>query len=154
MTERIHGKIARVLNSREVALNIGSMNGVTVGMYFDVIDPTGKDITDPDTDEILGSIERQLVRVKVIQVREKLSLASTYKRKSVNVGGLGFGYVSRALMPAEWVTKYETLKTKEKTWEDISEEESYVKIGDPVVQVIENKKKIEEAAETIAPRSD
>ena len=31
------------------------------------------------------------------------------------------------------VTKYETLKTDEKTWEDLSESESYVKTGDPVV---------------------
>ena len=54
-------------------------------------------------------------------------------------------------MPPEWITKYETLKTKEKTWEDIDEEESYVRTGDPVIQVIENKKKIEETAETTAP---
>ena len=40
------------------------------------------------------------------------------------------------LMPPEWTTDYvETLKTEEKTWEDLDEEESYVKVGDPVVQV-------------------
>ena len=89
MTETIRGKIARVLNSREVALNIGSANGVSVGMYFDVMDPTGEDITDPDTEEILGSIERSRVRVKVIHVQERLSIASMYKTKRINVGGHG-----------------------------------------------------------------
>lgn len=35
-----------------------------------------------------------------------------------------------------WVTRYETLKTREETWEDLEEEDSYVKTGDPVVQVL------------------
>jgi hypothetical protein len=40
-------------------------------------------------------------------------------------------------MPPRWITKYETLRTEEKTWEDLDEKDSYVKVGDPVVQVIE-----------------
>lgn len=47
---------------------------------------------------------------------------------------LGLGAFSRSLMPPKWVTNYETLKTEEKTWE---EEEGDVKVGDPVVQIIE-----------------
>lgn len=54
-------------------------------------------------------------------------------------------------MPEEWVIKYETLKTEEKTWEDIDEEESYVKIGDPVVQVIETVDKMQKTAATTTP---
>ena len=44
--------------------------------------------------------------------------------------------MSDLLKPPKWVTKYETLKTEEKTWEDLDEEESYVNTGDIVVQVI------------------
>ncbi|ARO88974.1 hypothetical protein EBAPG3_002005 [Nitrosospira lacus] len=109
-------------------------------MYFDVMDPKGEDITDPDTREILGSIERPKVRVQITQVQDRLAVASTFKRQKVNVGGTGFsdfGAVSRALMPPKYVTKHETLKTDEKTWEDLDEEQSYVKTGDPVVQAIE-----------------
>jgi len=40
-------------------------------------------------------------------------------------------------MPPKWVANYETLKTEEKTWEDLSEKESYVKTGDPVIQVFD-----------------
>ena len=40
------------------------------------------------------------------------------------------------LMPKK-VTKYETLKTEEKTWEHLDEEDSYVKVGDPVIQVLQ-----------------
>jgi hypothetical protein len=120
-----------------VALNIGSDHGVREGMLFDVIDPKGEDIRDPDTDEIIGSLERAKVRVRIIAVQDKLSVASTYKKERVNIGGAGIGtsILPQLFLPPEYVTQYETLKTEEKTWEDLSEGESYVKHGDPVVQV-------------------
>lgn len=140
MSNRIRGKVARILNSREIVVNLGAANGVQEGMYFDVMDPSGEDITDPDTGEVLGSIERPKVRVKVTQVHEKLAIASTYKKEQINVGGHGLGdlgLISKSLMPPKYVVKHETLKTDEKTWEDLDEDESYVKTGDPVLQVIE-----------------
>jgi hypothetical protein len=75
--------------------------------------------------------------VKVISVQDKLSVASTDKKERVNIGGVGIGTsaISQLFMQPEYDSQYETLKTEEKTWEDISEEESYVKCGDPVVQV-------------------
>lgn len=136
----IRGKVARILNTRELVINLGSEGGVTPGMYFDVMDPKGTDIEDPDTGDILGSIERPKVRVKVSRVETRLSIVSTYKSRQVNIGGQGnlnSGFLSQFLEPPKWVTKYETLKTQEKTWEDLDEKESYVKIGDPVVQVID-----------------
>lgn len=137
----IRGKVAQILNTRELVINLGSDNGVTIGMYFDVMDPKGTDIEDPDTGEMLGSIERPKVRVKISKVEARLSMASTYRSKEINIGGKGgsrditSGFLSQVLAPPKWVTKYETLKTQEKTWEDLDEKESYVKIGDPVVQV-------------------
>ena len=144
MSELIRSKVARVLNSREIAIAAGTEQGVRVGMYFDVLDPKGEDIRDPDTGDVLGSIDRPKVRVKVTQVQERLSVASTFKKEKINVGGTGQGFesiasiglLSRALMPPKYVTKYQTLKTDEKTWEDLDEEKSYVKTGDPVIQVV------------------
>ena len=141
MSEPIRGKVAQVLNSREIAINVGTEHGVEKGMYFDVVDPKGEDIRDPDTGEILGSLERPKVRVQVVIVQPRLSVASTFRKSKVNMGGdggltfSGIYSLSRQLMPPNWVTKYETLKTAEKTWEDLEEKESYVKVGDPVVQV-------------------
>lgn len=139
-TPLIRGKVARILNSREVAINRGSKDGVREGMYFDILDPVSEDIEDPDTGEVLGSISRPKVRVKVTRVEDKLCVASTYKSRKVNIGGTGRGFgfdtgFAKALMPPEWVVKHETLKTKETTWESLDEKESYVKTGDPVVQV-------------------
>ncbi len=137
MTELIRGKVARILNSRVVIINAGSEKGVTVGMCFDIMG--NEDIVDPDTKETLGSIERATLRVKVTEVQEKMSFASTYKTRKVNVGGhglgLGVGTLTRAFAPPEWVTRPETINTQEETLED--ETENYVKTGDAVVQVIE-----------------
>ena len=71
-------------------------------------------------------------------MQQQLSIAATFKKRRVNVGGSGFDTelrLAKILMPPKIETKYETLKTDEKTWEDLDEEDSYVKIGDPVVQI-------------------
>lgn len=144
MTEPIRGKVAQVLNVREIAINKGSSDGVDVGMYFDVMDPKEQNIKDPDTGEVLGSIERTRVRLKIIHVQDKLSVASTYKSERVNLGGdvyinpaLGLGPIARSLMPTKWVTEYETLEKTNGTPEPFDEKDSKVKTGDPVVQVLE-----------------
>lgn len=137
--KKIAGKVARILNSREMALNIGSADGVKVGMLFDVLDPAGEDIRDPVTQEVLGSIERAKVRVKVMSVQDRLCVASTFRSTTVNIGGEGLGLATSAFsnlfLPPKYETRFETLKTDEKTWEDLDEEQSYVKTGDPVVSV-------------------
>ena len=134
MTKPIRGKVASVINEREIAINVGSAHGVNVGMYFNVLDVQDEEIKDPDTGEPLGLVERPKVRVKVTHVQEKLSVASTYRTQKVNIGG-NFGPFARELMPPEWIEKYETLRTKDKALSPLYEEESYVKVGDPVVQV-------------------
>lgn len=140
MNDLIRGKVARILDARQLVINVGSADGVVVGMYFDVLDPKGEDIKDPDTGEVLGSIERPKVRVQVIKTLERLSVASTFRKREVNVGGKGIipsQSLADMFLPPKLVTKYETLKTTEKTWEDLDESESFVKTGDPVVQVLE-----------------
>ena len=148
MTEPIRGKVATLLNAREIAINKGTTDGVLVGMYFDVMDADETDITDPDTGETLGSIERSKIRLKIVHVQEKLSVAATYRSERVNLGGdgghldaaLGFGPVARALMPPKWVTRYETFEKDEESSTSFEEKNSKVKIGDPVVQVVEKNK--------------
>ena len=133
----LQGKVASVLNSMEVAINIGSTSGVKVGMKFDIMSDKKEDIYDPDTNDVLGSVDRPIVRVLVSQVTEKFSIASTYRKKSVNVGGIGgIGpSFAKILSPPKWIHEVETLETSERTWED---ERIYVKTGDPVVQVVED----------------
>ena len=133
MDDPIRGKIARVLNSREVAINLGSEQGVRPGMYFDVV-ARHEDIVDPDTNESLGAVERPKIRVQITWVQEKLSLASALARE-VHVGGMPIGEFSRLLMPPKWVKKYETLTTEE-TGGALDEKDALVRVGDTVVQVV------------------
>lgn len=134
----IQGRVARVLSSRELALNVGANNGVELGMKFDVLDPKGDSITDPETQEKLGSVPRPKVRVKVILVQERLSVAATYRIKKAQISGIGLGTSALSgLFSQRLVDRVETLKTTEKTWEDLDESQSYVKTGDPVIQVLD-----------------
>ena len=47
MSYPIRGKVARVLNLHEIALNVGTAAGVIMGMEFDVISDKGEDIKRP-----------------------------------------------------------------------------------------------------------
>ena len=154
MNEPIQGKIARVLNEREIAINVGTGHGVRVGMYFDVMDVHDANIKDPDTNEVLGPIERPKIRLKIIHVQEKLSVAATYRSEQVNLGGdgrdlndaLGLGPIARSLMPPKWVTRYETFEKTEESSTPFEEENSRIKTGDRVIQVVEKKEAKEEDA--------
>ena len=135
-TELIRGKIAKILNSREVALNVGLDHGVSVGMAFEILSSDTQTIKDPDTGALLGSLNSPKTRVKVVRVQEKFSVAATYRSKRVDVGN------ARLFSAPVWETRYETLKAKgsfETAYEDLQEQDSYVAIGDPVVQITDGK---------------
>lgn len=140
-TSPIRGKIAKIISSWEVALNVGSDQGVEVGMLFDILSPKGFGVRDPETGEELGSIDVPKARVKVTRVNSKLSVASTYRTKRVNIGGSETALSALAVIfqPPKWETHYETLKSTgafEPAAEELDEKDSYVAVGDPVVQVL------------------
>ena len=135
-TEPIRGKVARIINAREVILNVGQDQGVEVGMSFDILTPRGLNIRDPDTGENLGSFQRAKNRVRVIQTQDRLSLASTFRSRSV-ADALAEAFFGTRASQATTSRKnqFETLKTDRETWQDLPDEDSYVSEGDPVVQV-------------------
>jgi hypothetical protein len=135
----IEGRVAKILNARELVINRGSDDGVERGMRFEVLDPKLEDITDPSTGESLGGIDRPKVSVEVTRVAERLAIARTFRSKRRNIGGTGnFGLSSLAKQfePPKYQTRYETLKTDESTWEDLDESKSFVKTGDPVREIV------------------
>ena len=142
MSEPIRGKIARVLNAREIALNVGTDKGVTIGMHFDVMDAY-EDISDPDTGELLGAIERPKIRLEITHAQEKLSVAKRCRTKRIQsektaeVRIPAFGPFARALMPPSWVEKYENGSMLDDVIGDFNANGKQVKTGDPVVQVLE-----------------
>lgn len=138
--EPIHGKVARVLSTREVALNKGANDGVQIGMIFKILNSKGLDITDPDTTEVIGSVELEKASVRVTSVQDRVSIASTFRTHRVNVGGSGVGLsdFGRLFTPPKWESRVETFRAEENPIQDLPEEESFVRTGDPVVQVMES----------------
>ena len=138
----LRGKVARVLNDRELVINLGAEHGVTVGMRFDIQGKDEIDIRDPDTDELLGSTGRAKVRVRVTHVKDKLAVAETYRKYSIKTGGLGaenpasdwFKSLARALTPVT-MEFTETLKKRTDGYKSLQEEESEVAVGDLALQV-------------------
>jgi len=138
ITKPIEGKVASVLNERELAINIGVEQGVKEGMKFKVLAEKPTEILDPETGEILGELDREKVRVRVLEVREKFSVCRTYKKRYFQGGPLYnmFGAGALAAEPREVV---ETLKAEDSSLPPpLSEEESYVKKGDRAVQLFKD----------------
>jgi hypothetical protein len=138
-SDPIRGQVARVLNTRELAINRGSEHGVQEGMKFAVLDTAAEGIEDPETGDVLGSVYRAKIRVVVVIVKERLAIARTYGTRRVNVGGTGFGGFGDAFRPPQWETRHETLKAEDAAWEELSESRSIVKTGDPVEQIVKHK---------------
>lgn len=135
MGEVIRGSVAKVLDSRSLVINRGSEDGVAEGMVFEVLDKKATNVKDPETGKVLGSIDRPKIRVKVALLEKKLAVAETYVMRTVNKGGSGSLGISGLLAAPRYVEEVETLKAKEKEWEDLPEEESIVQVGDPVRSV-------------------
>jgi len=135
----IKGKVAKILNSRELVINIGSDKGVTDGMIFNVLDPSGENIKDPDTGMALGSLRRTKLQVKVSDVHNNMAVAITFKRTTHHIGrtaiptlGSEFSAIAKWLDVQRTVVKQETLKKPDEVYDPLEEKDSYVKVGDIV----------------------
>jgi hypothetical protein len=128
MPDRIEGKVAQLLDTQSLVINRGSENGVQVGMRFAILNPRGAEVRDPDTNEVIGSVELDKVIVKVVRVEPRLAVARTFR--TFRTSGL-------FSMPSISGVRRETLRTDQTTYrEELDPKDSYVKVGDPAVQVI------------------
>jgi hypothetical protein len=129
----IEGFVAQILNSRELVINRGGTHGVEKGMVFEILASQAQSIRDPETNEVLGSVDRPKVVVRVVQVEPRMSVARTFRSRRRNVGGFSaLSAFDKMFQPPKYQIEYDTLKTSESTWEDLDESESFVKTGDRV----------------------
>jgi len=135
--ELLEGLVAQLLNERELVINIGSDAGVREGMEFAVLADMPIQIVDPGTNEPLGNLDHEKVRVRATQILAKMAVCRTFK--SWNVGGqLNFlaSYTAEAFGPRK--TVYETFNAEKEAFpKPLTGKDSYVKIGDRVREVIE-----------------
>lgn len=132
----IEGKVAKILNARELVINQGSKHGIEAGMRFKVVEES-EEIVDPDTLEILGTISREKIRVKVADAQPRFAIARTYQTYEVQEPNAGmFAFKSRRGDRFNTVTKVRTLAID---LGDIrapyDESKGFVAVGDKVVQI-------------------
>ena len=139
MTTRaaLRGKVAAILNERELVINRGADAGVTEGMVFKVIQEL-PEIPDPDTGASLGAVSREKIQVRVVEVHPKLCVGTTFQ--TYKVGGGVFSGMLRSLdslqQPEE--TRVRTLRDSgELTFTPLLEKESLIKVGDIAEEVVE-----------------
>lgn len=127
----IQGKVARILSNQKLVFNRGHEYGIEVGDIYAVLRSEPEAILDPDTDEVIGEVDIEKLRVKVVEVQEKISIATTFRKNTV--GGInptaGFGEL---FAPARVVT--ETLGTPSS---QLPKVDKIVQVGDPVKEIIE-----------------
>lgn len=139
---RLEGRVAQILNARELVINIGSENGVSPKMKFAVLSEQPLEVRDPDTGEVLDVIDREKVRVEASEVRPKISICRTYRIKRIGGGALHATSLPSVVNVASLFEPpreiQETLEAKDSSLPPpLSPEESYVKIKDRVIQVSE-----------------
>src|SRR5688500_11231837 len=100
----ISGKVAAIMNERELVINRGAAHGVKVDMVFQVMDvPVA--VIDPETKEPLGTVSREKIRVKVTKVEPRYAVARTFETYQVNEGGPGTVDFTSIFRPKQIVTK-------------------------------------------------
>ena len=127
-SERIRGKVAAILSQRELVLNVGSDDGVEVGIKFVILNSKGIDVTDPDTGDVLGTVEVPKTVVKVVRVDgPHLSVARTFRTLK---GTPSIFAAASAISGMPSRTETLDIASGSSLKAELSEEDSYIKRGD------------------------
>src|SRR5438874_1056816 len=124
----IEGRVAQILNERELIINRGRTDGVTEGMVFEVLAENSLEVTDPETGQSLGLLDRPKVRAQASDVRDRFAVCETFELVEVR-GAL--------IDPSEFFAPRRlptTLRATE-ALPPLSPEESIVKVGDRVKEL-------------------
>ncbi len=141
----VEGKVAKILNSRELVLNRGSDDGVELDMKFRVM---GREVViDPDTKEELGYLERETIKVKAVSVEARFSIAQTYETYQVGGGVLTLFSQAFPGLTRPPTTVVRRIRTSELENPETSiTQDVFVQIGDRVTQLVEDEAKQAEEA--------
>ncbi len=123
--EILRGKVALILDSRHLVINIGADIGVKEGMIFSVMSPGGAEVRDPDTNEVLDVLPKVKARVRAVEVRPRIAICRSY---SLGERSAALDYITAALGRSNEPAPVFTPRGQTG-----QEQRVYVGIGDPVV---------------------
>lgn len=130
---RVTGKVAAIVDERELVINRGEEHGVTVGMRFAVLAGQGTEVKDPDTGEALGSVPIEKATVKVVRVQPKLSVARTFRTVGGSPGlvpNVNIAAIISGTRPRPEELRY----TETGLREALNEKDLLVMVGDEVIE--------------------
>jgi hypothetical protein len=128
----VHGKVAQLLNVKQLALNVGRDQGVAEDMEFFVLNRNAGTIRDPDTSKPLGTLRLPKIRVKVTLLADEFSVAEVQGTR--HRGGYPLGFPNWLLSGGGDFPL--TLKASDHPGvAEIEDKDSIVQVGDPVIQV-------------------
>ena len=123
----VEGKVAEVLNDREVVINRGEDHGVKLGTRFKLMETLR--IKDPDTRDIIGEITREKLRLKVVHLEQSMSIARTYE--SYKYGG---GLADLALQSLQELQGMQRIDVKRIRTSGDGDDTVLVEIGDIAIE--------------------
>ena len=124
----VEGKVAKILNSREIVINKGSEDGVKTGMKFSVQEQETT-IIDPGSGEKLGQLTRPKISVEAMEVEPRFSIARTFETyQAQNPEAM---YLSSAF--PRHITRVKKIRTQSDF--EYREDSVSVSVGDTVVEI-------------------
>lgn len=128
----IEGRVAQVLNERELIINRGLAHGVSRGMKFEVLASEPLKVVDPEDGTDLGEVDRAKVKVRASSVHDRFAICETYETTTIPGGAMNLDFsLARMFEKPRVVTA--TLKADDAAFPPpLPETESFVKVGDRV----------------------
>lgn len=68
-------KVAKIISTKQIVINAGKKNGIKVGDELEIVGQIGDPVKDPDTGEVLGTLDNLKGRVTVTTVYENMAIA-------------------------------------------------------------------------------
>lgn len=131
---RVEGRVAQVLDERRLVLNRGRVDGVQVGMRFEVKAGAPVEIRDPETDEVLDVIDRVKVRVEATEVRERITVCTTYEYRHI---GAALGLDLDTVLGPRRKTPVTIQPERSVALPPLDPEQAYIRKGDRAIQIVE-----------------
>lgn len=76
-------KVIKIISDKRIVINAGK-NEVQTGDILRVIEKNSEEIIDPDTNEVLGTLDYIKATITVEYVYEHMSICKNYETKTVN----------------------------------------------------------------------